>query len=69
MDMQNFFTKSREGKPATASSAPMYTPPVRTEFNPPGVNPNITGMGRSRRRKNKKTAKKTVKGGLKHRRR
>jgi hypothetical protein len=67
MDMESFYTKSREGKPATATPVPAYTPPLKTEFTPAG--PSVTGMGRSRRRKQhpKKTKKNARKS--KHRRR
>lgn len=69
MDMESFFDKSREGKPATSSPVPAYTPPLKTEFIPAGVSANTTGMGRSRRRKHhhKKTKKNARKS--KHRRR
>jgi len=60
-----FFNASRKDKPATAAATPVYSPPLKTEFIPTG--PNITGMGRSRRRKLK--GKKTSKRATKHRRR
>lgn len=64
--MEAFYNASRKDKPATAAATPVYSPPLKTEFIPTG--PNVTGMGRSRRRKHKK-AKKTSKRATKHRRR
>lgn len=62
--MEEFYNASRMGKPRKPAPAPVYSPPVKKEFIPAG--PNVTGMGRSRRRKLK--GKKTAKGGKPRRR-